>query len=222
MIVISLVTGLMTSLIPNLTSNLVENDTKGIENRINKTYQIVLFFVIPMTVGLSILAEPVWTIFYGASKYGPIAYQFLVFVALATSLFTSTTMIVQVLKGNKVLFISLILGILSKIVLNVPFMYLFDYIGLEAFYGSIAATIFGFILPVVICFIYLKKNFKINFKPALKTLGNVLKISEGPLSTSTPYAKHAGKIIRPDENATNVSNNAIFTDSPSNERSFPI
>lgn len=174
MIVIALVTGLMTSLIPNLTSNLVENDTKGIENRINKTYQIVLFFVIPMTVGLSILAEPVWTIFYGASKYGAIAYRFLVFVALATSLFTSTTMIVQVLKGNKVLFISLILGILSKIVLNVPFMYLFDNIGLEAFYGSIAATIFGFVLPVAICFIYLKKNFKINFKPALKTLGNVL------------------------------------------------
>ena len=39
MIVIALVTGLMTSLIPNLTSNLVEKDTKGIENRNNKTYQ---------------------------------------------------------------------------------------------------------------------------------------------------------------------------------------
>ena len=124
MIVISLVTGLMTSLIPNLTSNLVENDSKGVEDRINKTYQFVLFFVIPMTVGLSILAEPVWTIFYGASKFGPSAYSFLVFVALATSLFTTTTMIVQILKGNKVLFISLFAGILSKILLNIPFMYL--------------------------------------------------------------------------------------------------
>ena len=174
MIVISLVTGLMTSLIPNLTSNLVENDSKGVEDRINKTYQFVLFFVIPMTVGLSILAEPVWTIFYGASKFGPSAYSVLVFVALATSLFTTTTMIVQILKGNKVLFISLFAGILSKILLNVPFMYLCDMIGIEPFYGSIVATIFGFLLPVIICFCYIKKSFKINFKPVLKTLGNVL------------------------------------------------
>ena len=173
MIVISLVTGLMTSLIPNLTSNLVENDSKGVEERINKTYQIVLFFVLPMTVGLSLLAEPVWTIFYGVSKYGPLAYRFLVFVALATSLFTTTTMIVQILKGNKILFISLLVGIFSKILLNVGLMELSDLIGLPAFYGSIMATIIGFLLPVLICFIYIKKNFKIDFKVARRTLVNV-------------------------------------------------
>ena len=120
------------------------------------------------------MAEPVWTIFNGASKFGPSAYSVLVFVALATSLFTTTTMIVQILKGNKVLFISLFAGILSKILLNVPFMYLCDMIGIEAFYGSIVATIFGFLLPVIICFCYIKKSFKINFKPVLKTIGNVL------------------------------------------------
>lgn len=174
MIIISLVTGLMTSLIPNLTSNLVENDNEAIKGRINKTYQIVLFFVIPMTVGLSILAEPVWVIFYGLSKYGPLAYSFLVFVALATSLFTTTTMIVQILKGNKILFISLIMGILSKVTLNIPLMYLCDAINLPAFYGSIVATIIGFLIPVIICIIYLKKRYKIDFSETFKTFCNVM------------------------------------------------
>ena len=56
----------------------------------------------------------------------------------------------------------------------------------------------------------------------LKIFGSVTKIRFGPLSGATPKAKHAGKIIRPAVNATNVSRIATLTASPSNARPLPI
>lgn len=174
MIIISVVSGIMTSLIPNLTASFVQNDMKGVSEKINKTYQIILFFTVPMTVGLSFLAKPVWTIFYGASKYGPLTYQYLVFVALATAIFTSTVMIVQLLKENKTVFISLIFGMLVKVLLNIPLIHSFNKMGLPAFYGAITATILGFLTSSVIALIVLRKKYKFNLEETAKESLNIL------------------------------------------------
>ena len=56
----------------------------------------------------------------------------------------------------------------------------------------------------------------------LKIFGRVIKISPGPEVWSTLNVKQAGKIISPEVIATNVSKRAMFKDSPSKERSFPI
>src|SRR5699024_5224988 len=98
MIIVSISTGLMVSLIPNLTASFVKNDMDDVRRKINQTLQWLLFFTIPMTLGLSLLAEPVWNIFYGASEFGPSVYQYYVFVALATTLFTASVTILQLLK----------------------------------------------------------------------------------------------------------------------------
>ena len=174
MIIIAFVTGIMTSLIPNLTSSYVQNDMVEVENKINKTYQIVLFCTIPMTVGLSILAKPVWTIFYGASKFGPITYQYLVFVALATAIFTSTVTIIQLLKEYKMVFISLLSGLLVKLVFNIPFIIGFNKMGLPAYYGVITATILGFLTSSGISIGFLRVKYKINFESTMKEFLNII------------------------------------------------
>ena len=48
----------------------------------------------------------------------------------------------------------------------------------------------------------------------LKIFGSVMKIRFGPLSGLTPNAKHAGKMIRPEINATQVSRIVTQTASP--------
>ena len=53
-------------------------------------------------------------------------------------------------------------------------------------------------------------------------LGNVINTRPGPLSGFTPKAKHAGKIIKPDNNATNVSKVHTLIVSPNKRRSLPI
>ena len=50
---------------------------------------MLLYLTIPMTVGLSFLAKPVWTIFYGVNNWGPIVFSYSIFVALFLSLFTT-------------------------------------------------------------------------------------------------------------------------------------
>ncbi len=174
MIIIAFVSGLMTSLIPNLTASYVQNDMKEVDNKINKTYQIILFFTVPMTIGLSILAKPVWMIFYGSSSLGPLTYQYLVFVALATAIFTSTVTIVQLLKEYKMVFISLIAGMIVKVLLNIPFIYGFNTMGLPAFYGAITATILGFLTSSIMSMVFLRNRYKINFEPTFRELFNII------------------------------------------------
>lgn len=174
MIIISIVTGMMTSLIPNLMSSFVKNDMKDVNKKINQTFQIIICISFPMAVGLSFLTEPVWYLFYGASTYGPITYKYLVFVALATTLFTSTATIMQVLKEYKMVFITLLVGFLIKASLNIPLMYLFDYLNIYPFYGAITATILGFVTSSIISIVHLKRKFKLDFKETFREIKNIL------------------------------------------------
>lgn len=174
MIIISISTGVIISLIPNLTSSLVLDDKKDIHRKINQTFQILLFLTIPMTVGLSFLAEPVWMVFYGSSKYGPSVLSYFVFVALITSLFTTSVTMVQVLKYYKVVFFSLLTGVLLKALLNVSLICGFHKMGLPAYYGSITATMIGYGVSFIICLMALHKKCGVNYEETVKQLIHVL------------------------------------------------
>ena len=173
MIIISIVSGMMTSLIPNLTSSFVKNDMKDVSKKINQTIQVILSIALPLTVGLSFVTPLVWRTFYGVSTYGPITYRYLVFVAFATTLFTSFTTILQLLKQYKMVFVTLIAGFLTKLCLNVPLMHLFNGIGIYPFYGAITATILGFLVSALISAIYINRKFKISYKDTYKELLNI-------------------------------------------------
>lgn len=170
MIVIAVGTGVISSLIPNISSSFVKGDMKDVNEKINKTLQVILFITLPMVVGLSILAKPVWMIFYGASSYGPSVYCYFVFVALATLLFTSTITIVQMMKDYKIVFITLIIGFLTNVICNIPFLYAFDAMGLPAYYGSITSTICGYMVASIISLVYLNKKHHINYEETARRL----------------------------------------------------
>lgn len=123
-----------------------------------------------MTVGLSFLAEPVWMVFYGSSKYGPSVLSYFVFVALITSLFTTSVTMVQVLKYYKVVFFSLATGVALKALLNVSLLCGFHKMGLPAYYGSITATMIGYLVSFVICLMALHKKCGVNYEETVKQL----------------------------------------------------
>ena len=56
----------------------------------------------------------------------------------------------------------------------------------------------------------------------LNTFGSVINTSPGPAPGSTPNAKHAGMMINPAINATNVSRIRILTLSPASVHSLPM
>lgn len=173
MIIASISTGVIVSLIPNLTASFVVGDQKDINHKVNQTFQVLLFLTLPMTIGLSMLAKPVWMVFYGASKYGAAVFTYFVFVALFMSMYTTAVTIVQVLKDYKTVFISLFSGALLKALLNVRLMTSFHSMGLPAFYGSITATIIGYLLSLVICMIALYKKYHIRYESTFRESINI-------------------------------------------------
>ncbi len=173
MIVVSLTTGVMVSLIPNLSASLVQKDYDDVRNKITKTLQMLFFLAVPMVFGLSFLADPIWTLFYGKEAsilYGTVSYQYYVFTALAMTLFTSCMTILQTLKAYKVVGISLISGFLTKLLFNVPLLYAFTKMGLPSYYGSITASILGYLVPSFIALFYFNKKLKVRYEETLKRI----------------------------------------------------
>lgn len=174
MIVSAVATGIMVSLIPNLTESVVKNDKEEISKKINKTFQILFIFIIPMVVGLSLLSKPIWMLFYGSSKLGPSVFSYYIYTSFFVCTFTILVTIFQVLKDYKTVFISLVLGLLLKAFLNVTLMNSFYNMGLPPYYGNITATIIGYFSSLIYCLFALNKKFKINFEVTLKNLINVI------------------------------------------------
>lgn len=177
MIIASVSTGLMVSLIPHLTASFVKKDMDDVKKKINQTIQWSLFFTIPMTFGLSVLAKPVWTFFYGVSEFGPSVYQYYVFVALATTLFTASVTILQLLKEYKQVFISLLTGLLTNALLNIPLLYAFHNMGLPAYYGSTTSTILGYLACSYLALRYIGKKYKISYEETIKRVINIFLIA---------------------------------------------
>lgn len=174
MIVLSVSTGVIVSLIPNLTQSVVNKDKKDMNIKINQTLSMLFFLMIPMSIGISFLAEPIWTVFYGSSKYGPSILGFYIFVGLIIGLFTAMVSVVQILKDYKSVFISLLAGIVIKIILNVNLINTFYSLGLPAYYGVITASLIGYLVSFVICIVVLASKFKINFEESAKNFIDIL------------------------------------------------
>jgi O-antigen/teichoic acid export membrane protein len=174
MIILAISTGVIVSLIPVLTESLVKKDKEEITKNINKAIGVLIYFTIPMTLGISFLAKPIWMLFYGKSLYGPSILSFYIFVGLITAIFTAFISIVQVLKDYKMVFISLVTGVIIKILLNTNLIVAFYKMGLPAYYGPIMATIIAMLVSTIICVIAIHKKYKINYEELTENFINIL------------------------------------------------
>lgn len=171
MIVISIANGIIVSLLPNMTSDYVAQKYDGVRRKINKTLQIIVYCTLPMATGLSLLSVPVWNIFYGASDIGPKVFSYSIFVTIFASLFLNLNVIMQSVDRLKKVYVSLLLGLFFNAFMNVPFMRLYHYVGLPAYYGAITSTILGYAITISMNLFTLKKDFNISYKSTWKHVG---------------------------------------------------
>lgn len=174
MILLALSTGIVVSLIPNLTECVVRKQEKEENVIINKALSILLFFILPMTFGISFLAKPIWNVFYGDSAIGASILSYYIFVGLSIGLFTSMVTTLQTLKDYKAVFISLIVGVLIKLLLNNYLLRSFYNLSFPAYYGVITASVLGYFTSFVICLIILKRKYHINFEVSLNNFIDIL------------------------------------------------
>ncbi len=169
-VVLAISTGLMTSLVPNITASFVKKDKKDVKRKVHQSFLMLLYVTMPMAVGLSILADPVFYAFYGASNWGPKVFCFTIFIALFRCIFTTSISIAQSLNKFKNVFLSIIAGILVKLILQFPFMYLFNYLGLYPFWGSTLATLIGLSTSFITNLIVINKTVNLGLKEYFKRM----------------------------------------------------
>lgn len=164
MIVVSMSIGITASLIPNVVGSYTKGNFKDINDKINLSFKMLLVVTVPMAIGISFLAEPVWHVFYGINKLGSDIFRIHILQVIIYGLFTTITTITQSMNQTKITIGSLILSFLIKAVLNVPMMYFFKMIGIPSYY---APTITDGIAQTVALFavlITLKKKYNFSYK----------------------------------------------------------
>lgn len=162
-IILAVITGLITSLIPNIVSAFAKDDKKDVDNKFNKALQCVLLVIVPATLFMSLLAEPVWTLFYGDSYYGPLCYRVYVFSALFSGLYSVVVNTLQGLSKYKLVIVTVFIGLITNTVLDVPFMLLADKFGFQVSDGAIVAAITGYFISSFIALLFLHKKYKFSF-----------------------------------------------------------
>lgn len=174
MIILAVSTGIVVNLIPNLERNVVRKEKQEINRKITQSLNILLFLMIPMALGISFLAKPIWIVFYGSSKYGPSILSYFIFVGLLIGLFTAMVTVLQSLKDYKAVFISLFSGVVVKALLNVNLIIAFNKMRLPAYYGVITASILGYLVSFIICLCILGIKYKVNYEKVVKNFIDIM------------------------------------------------
>jgi PST family polysaccharide transporter len=164
MIPVSLATAFGLTLIPSVTESFTSNNRVLLHKQIDQTLQIIMLLTLPAVVGMSVLAGPVYNIFY-FGEYEEIGKNILMWyapVALLFSLFTVNAAILQGINKQKLAVISLVIGIIVKLVLNTPLIQLYQGV------GSIIATAAGYSVSLIYGFAMIKRHSGYSFKLLFK------------------------------------------------------
>ena len=173
-VVTSVALGLSASLIPNMVEAFTLKKYDDLNHKFNKSMQIILFISLPMCVGISLLASSIWTVFYGYSTLGTNILAVAIFAPLFSNLYTVCNHTLQSMNKFKWVYISSITGILLNAILDVPFMLLFDFIGIPAYWGATLATVLGFSATIVIAMVYLRRDYHFKYTDTKKMLGKII------------------------------------------------
>ena len=169
-ILLAITTGLTTSLIPNIVNSYTKGDMDDVNNKFNKALQCILLIIVPLTLFLSLLVKPVWTLFYGTSTYGPIVYKVFVFAALFGGFYSIVVNTLQGLNKYKLVIITVLIGLVINTVLDVPFMLISNNLGYDVSYGAIVAAMIGYSTSIIISLVVLNKKYGFKFNDTAKRL----------------------------------------------------
>ncbi len=174
MIVMSISTGIIMSLIPAIASGYALRNYKEVNSKINQAIQTLLLVTVPLAVGISFMASDVWTVFYGYNELNISIFRVLILSQIPLSICSVMVNANQTLDNTKQSIIALGGSVLAKIILNVPFMHLFNAFGLEAYYAPIALNMIIDTSASVYLLAVIKKKTNISYLKSVRTLIKVI------------------------------------------------
>ncbi|WP_246941368.1 putative polysaccharide biosynthesis protein [Bacillus pinisoli] len=162
MIPVSLATAFGLTLVPAITKAFTDGDRKLLHTQINQSIQIVFFLTLPAVVGLAVLSDELYALFYNVDEHGSMLLAWYAPVAVLFAFFTITAAMLQGIQKQKLAVISLAFGLILKFSLNVPLIMLFGGI------GSILATGIGYLGSVIYSLAMIKRHAQFSFRLTMK------------------------------------------------------
>ncbi|HFI0214478.1 TPA: oligosaccharide flippase family protein [Streptococcus suis] len=138
MMIIGISISLGSVAIPLITEKFVKKDLKAASNLVADNLQLLFIFTIPAIVGTVLLARPLYSVFYGQSQ--DIEIQLFIWnlvMILPLGLYSVISVVIQAIFENRRAVIYFVIGMLIKVVLQLPMIYLFQV------YGPFLSTLFS-------------------------------------------------------------------------------
>lgn len=170
MIVTALAMGLTNSIAPHVAENYASGNLEKVNFNLNQAISTIIGVATPIAAGMIIFARPVFHVFYGESPFGSKMLSWALVLNVFVSVVSVMSMAMQSMNMGKAVCIVTLVGIAVNTSLDLPFIYLFDKIGIPAYLGATAASIVGEVSTLALLLIILKRKHKFVFKPSLKVL----------------------------------------------------
>ena len=168
MIIVSLAAAIAITVVPLLSESLAAHNLRQIRKQLEDALILFLFIMIPGSLGMAAVAYPLNTLFYGYDELGSLILQIASFTAILLGLFTVVTGLMQGLSRNKDVIRYYLIGLVVKLVVQVPCV-----IFLSAA-GPLVATAIGMAVASMLVLYDLEVNFGVRYAKLLPKVNRIL------------------------------------------------
>lgn len=174
MIVTALAMGMTNSIAPHISENFASGNLERVNHHLNQAISTIIAVATPIACGMIVFARPVFHVFYGESPYGPNMLSWALVLNIFVGVVSVISMGMQSMNMGKYVCGVTVLGIVVNTLLDLPFIYFFDSIGIPAYLGATAASIFGEITTLAVLLVILKKKYHFHYSPSIRVVGKTV------------------------------------------------
>ncbi len=170
MIINSIAISMCLSIIPYIVNSFVNNEKEELNRKFNQAVNTILYISIPLAFFICLFKDDVYTIFYGASKYGGNLLAVDAILSIFFCVQMVMDMILQSMKNYKIVFLNTGVGLFLNAALDIPMILFLNNIGVHPYVGSLVASIIGQSVSILIIMIGMKIKYDFKYLSILKNL----------------------------------------------------
>lgn len=129
MIIISFASAIAVTAIPLLATARAQNNLESIRKQIENAYLLFYLVMIPAVLGVEAVSSQLYTVFYRYSAAGITVLQFAAFISIPMGMYQVGAAMMQGISENKRMMSYLGIGVILKLVLQVPCIWLSQGLG---------------------------------------------------------------------------------------------
>ncbi|MDF2557121.1 MAG: polysaccharide biosynthesis protein [Bacillales bacterium] len=162
LIPLTLAVSFQISIIPNVSATISQKNFKAFRKILDDTFTILLLILIPATIGMAFFSSEFYTLFYGYHKFGADALRIYAPIIILYGIVGVSGSVLIGMNKNSFTVKSLLIGILVKAVLAIPFIHIFGAV------GAISSSGAGYFTVALLNLYMIQKHSNYSFRKIFK------------------------------------------------------